>query len=179
MCGGEVIMQKIKIFSDGAARGNPGAGGYGSIVKYIDDNDVITKTEEFTEGFKTTTNNRMELLGVIVALESLKEDSEVTVTSDSKYVTDAFNQGWVDNWKKNGWQTSTRKPVKNTDLWDRLLKAMKPHKVTFVWIKGHAGHPENERCDYLATSSADGVKLIRGDDGIFAEYKSNNEESEE
>ena len=121
----------------------------------------------------------MELLGVIVALESLRDDSEVTVTSDSKYVTDAFNQGWVDNWKKNGWQTSTRKPVKNTDLWDRLLKAMKPHKVTFVWIKGHAGHPENERCDYLATSSADGVKLIRGDDGIFAEYKSNNEESEE
>lgn len=166
-------MQKVKIYSDGAARGNPdGPGGYGTVVKYLNDKDDIIKTEEFTEGFKITTNNRMELMGVIAGLESLKEPSDVTVTSDSSYVVNAFNKKWIDNWLSNGWKTSTGKAVKNDDLWKTLLLVKSSHKVEFVWVKGHAGHPENERCDYLATSSADGKKLTKNSNGIYEETKS-------
>ena len=166
-------MQKVKIYSDGAARGNPdGPGGYGTVVKYLNDKDDIIKTEEFTEGFKITTNNRMELMGVIAGLESLKEPSDVTVTSDSSYVVNAFNKKWIDNWLSNGWKTSTGKAVKNDDLWKTLLLVKSSHKVEFVWVKGHAGHPEDERCDYLATSSADGKKLTKNSNGIYEETKS-------
>lgn len=166
-------MQKVKIYSDGAARGNPdGPGGYGTVVKYLNDKDDIIKTEEFTEGFTLTTNNRMELMGVIAGLESLKEPSDVTVTSDSSYVVNAFNKKWIDNWLSNGWKTSTGKAVKNDDLWKTLLLVKSSHKVEFVWVKGHAGHPENERCDYLATSSADGKKLTKNSNGIYEETKS-------
>ena len=166
-------MQKVKIYSDGAARGNPdGPGGYGTVVKYLNDKDDIIKTEEFTEGFKITTNNRMELMGVIAGLESLKEPSDVTVTSDSSYVVNAFNKKWIDNWLSNGWKTSTGKAVKNDDLWKTLLLVKSSHKVEFVWVKGHNGHPENERCDYLATSSADGKKLTKNSNGIYEETKS-------
>lgn len=166
-------MQKVKIYSDGAARGNPdGPGGYGTVVKYLNDKDDIIKTEEFTEGFTITTNNRMELMGVIAGLESLKEPSDVTVTSDSSYVVNAFNKKWIDNWLSNGWKTSTGKAVKNDDLWKTLLLVKSSHKVEFVWVKGHAGHPENERCDYLATSSADGKKLTKNSNGIYEETKS-------
>lgn len=169
-------MKKIRIYSDGAARGNPdGPGGYGTIVKYLKEDSSIERVEEFTEGFEVTTNNRMELMGVIIGIESLQEPSEITVISDSKYVVDAFNQKWIDNWLKNNWLTSSKKPVKNPDLWKRLLNVIKPHTVTFEWIKGHAGHTENERCDYLATSSADGKKLIKNEHGIFIE---SNEEDE-
>ena len=163
-------MGKVKIYSDGAARGNPnGPGGYGTVVKYIDDNDIVTRTEEFTGGYPITTNNRMELMGVIAGLESLKEPSNVTVTSDSSYVVNAFNKKWTENWVANGWKTSTGKAVKNEDLWKRLLLVKEPHNVDFVWVKGHNGHPENERCDYLATSSADGKKLVKNKNGIFEE----------
>lgn len=104
-------------------------------------------------------------MGVITGLEALTKPCKVTVISDSKYVTDAFNAHWVDNWKKNNWRTSTRQPVKNKELWERLLKAMEPHSVTFEWVKGHNGHPENERCDRLATTAADGEILLDDDGG--------------
>ena len=150
----------IKLYSDGSARGNPnGPGGYGTILQYIDGKSELHE-REFSGGYKKTTNNRMELLGVIIGLEALNKPCEVTVYSDSKYVTDAFNQHWIENWIKKGWQTSTNKPVKNIDLWKRLLITMKQHNVTFHWIKGHAGHPENERCDILATTAADGNNLL-------------------
>lgn len=151
---------KVKLFTDGAARGNPeGPGGYGAILQYTDSNGTLHE-KEMSAGYKKTTNNRMELLGVITGLEALKKSCEVEVISDSKYVTDAFNQNWVDNWVQKGWRTSTNKPVKNIDLWKRLIVLVKQHEVTFTWVKGHDGHPENERCDRLATSAADGCNLL-------------------
>ena len=151
---------KVKLFTDGAARGNPeGPGGYGAILQYTDENGVLHE-KEMSAGYKQTTNNRMELLGVITGLEALKKPCEVEVISDSKYVTDAFNQNWVENWIQNGWRTSTKKPVKNIDLWKRLILLVDRHTVTFTWVKGHDGHPENERCDRLATSAADGSNLL-------------------
>lgn len=151
---------KVKLFTDGAARGNPeGPGGYGAILQYMDANGVLHE-KEMSAGYKQTTNNRMELLGVITGLEALKKPCEVEVISDSKYVTDAFNQNWVENWIQNGWRTSTKKPVKNIDLWKRLILLVDRHTVTFTWVKGHDGHPENERCDRLATSAADGSNLL-------------------
>ncbi len=151
-------MKKVTIFTDGAARGNPdGPGGYGAILQYIDPKGVLHE-REFSEGFTKTTNNRMELLGVIVALEALTQPCEVDVYSDSKYVVSAFNEHWVDNWRRNGWKTASKSPVKNKELWERLLKAMNPHSVHFHWVKGHNGHPENERCDRLATAAADSAK---------------------
>lgn len=150
----------VKLFSDGSARGNPdGPGGYGCILQYIDLEGKLHE-REFSAGYKKTTNNRMELMGVITGLEALIRPCEVTVISDSKYVTDAFNAHWIDGWLKNNWKNSSKQPVKNADLWKRLLKASEIHKVTYVWVKGHAGHPENERCDELATSAADGTNLL-------------------
>lgn len=160
-------MKKVTLFTDGAARGNPeGPGGYGAILQYVDGFGALHE-REYCAGYKKTTNNRMELLAVIAGLEALTEPCEVEVVSDSRYVTDAFNQNWVDNWLKNNWKTSTKKPVKNVELWMRLLKAMKPHKVAFTWVKGHDGHPENERCDRLATSAADGDILLDDDGGAL------------
>ena len=151
---------KVKLFTDGAARGNPeGPGGYGAILQYTDANGVLHE-KEMSAGYKQTTNNRMELLGVITGLEALKKPCEVEVISDSKYVTDAFNQNWVENWIQNGWRTSTKKPVKNIDLWKRLILLVGQHTVTFTWVKGHDGHPENERCDRLAASAADGSNWL-------------------
>ena len=151
---------KVKLFTDGAARGNPeGPGGYGAILQYTDANGMLHE-KEMSAGYKQTTNNRRELLGVITGLETLKKPCEVEVISDSKYVTDAFNQNWVENWIKNGWRTSTKKPVKNIDLWKRLILLVNAHTVTFTWVKGHDGHPENERCDRLATTAADGSNLL-------------------
>ncbi len=152
--------QKVDLFSDGSARGNPnGPGGYGSILHFTDSQGRL-HVREFSAGYKLTTNNRMELMGVIVALEALTKPCEVRIISDSKYVTDAFNAGWMDNWLRNNWKTAGNKPVKNRDLWQRLLTASKPHEVSFVWVKGHTGHPENERCDRLATAAADGDNLL-------------------
>jgi ribonuclease HI len=145
----------VKLFTDGAARGNPdGPGGYGSILQYVDKNGTFHE-REFSAGYKKTTNNRMELMAVIVGLEALTKPCDVEVISDSKYVTDAFNQHWVEGWLKRNWKNSAKQDVKNIDLWQRLLKAKAPHNVMFTWVKGHAGHPENERCDNLATSAAD------------------------
>lgn len=155
---------KVKLFSDGSSRGNPGPGGYGTILQYVDTKGVLHE-REYTAGYVNTTNNRMELLGVITGLEALNRPCDVTVISDSKYVTDAFNQNWIDGWIKRDWRNSSKEKVKNIDLWKRLLKAKQQHNVEFVWVKGHAGHPENERCDRLATESADGNNLL-----VDAEY---------
>ncbi|MGN0307191.1 MAG: ribonuclease HI [Lachnospiraceae bacterium] len=156
---------KVTIYTDGAARGNPdGPGGYGCILHYVDSKGEL-HSREFSAGYKKTTNNRMEMMAVIVGLEALTRPCQVTVVSDSKYVTDAFNQNWLENWQRNQWKTSTKKPVKNKQLWLRMLEAVKPHQVEFKWIKGHAGHPENERCDQLATSAADSDNLLEDDLG--------------
>ena len=150
---------QVKIFTDGAARGNPdGPGGYGAVLQYKDSNGILHE-RELSGGYKRTTNNRMELMAVIVALEALNKPCNIELYSDSKYVTDAFNQHWIDNWLKKNWKNSTNKPVKNIDLWKRLLEAAKIHSIQFIWVKGHNGHPENERCDVLATTAADGINL--------------------
>lgn len=150
---------KVTIFTDGAARGNPdGPGGYGTILQYTDSVGTLHE-RELSGGFVKTTNNRMELLAAIVGLEALTRPCQVELFSDSQYLVHAFTQRWIEGWKKNGWKNSKREPVKNKDLWLRLLAAMEPHQVTFQWVKGHDGHPENERCDRLATAAADGDSL--------------------
>ena len=150
---------KVLIYSDGSSRGNPGPGGYGSILRYTDKCGNIHE-KELSQGYACTTNNRMELLGVICALEALKCPCDVTVTTDSQYVVKAFNENWVAGWQTRGWKNAKKEPVKNRDLWERLLHAMKPHNVSFQWVRGHNEHPENERCDALATSAADSGNLI-------------------
>lgn len=157
-------MLHVDIFTDGSSRGNPGPGGYGSILRFVDRNGRVHE-KELSQGFLCTTNNRMELLGVIKALEALKSPCDITLYSDSQYVVNAFNQHWVEGWLKRGWKNAKKEPVKNPDLWKRLLAAKEPHQMTFVWVKGHAGHPENERCDALATAAADGDNLIE-DEGF-------------
>lgn len=149
----------VKIYTDGSSKGNPGTGGYGVILEYLDDKGIC-HTKEFSQGYTFTTNNRMELLSVIVGLEALTQPCKVIVYSDSQYVINAFNQHWVDSWLKHEWKNSKKEPVKNSDLWKRLLQAKKQHFVSFVWVKGHAGHPENERCDKLATKAADSNNLL-------------------
>ena len=144
----------VTMYTDGAARGNPGPGGYGTVLQYLGSSGKLHELE-LSQGYVCTTNNRMELLAVIAGLEALKRPCSVTVYSDSQYVVNAFNQHWVEGWLKRNWKNAKKEPVKNVDLWKRLLAAKEPHDVRFVWVKGHAGHPENERCDRLATSAAD------------------------
>ena len=141
---GVIPIKKVEIFTDGACSGNPGAGGYGVVLRFG------KYEKEISGGEHLTTNNRMELMGVITALSALKEPCEVTLTTDSKYVVDSITKGWVYGWKKRGWIKSDKKPALNADLWEKLLPLLETHKVNFVWVKGHAGHPENERCDRLA-----------------------------
>lgn len=149
----------IKIYTDGACSGNPGKGGYGTILTAVDDSGNMHE-KELCAGYKVTTNNRMELLAVIVGLEALKKPSEVEIISDSKYVVDAFNQNWIEGWLKKGWKNSGKQPVKNVDLWKRLLEVKEKHNVKFTWIKGHAGHEFNERCDRMAVSCANSDNLL-------------------
>ena len=157
---------KVEIYTDGAARGNPdGPGGYGTVLEYVDTKGQL-HTREFSCGYKKTTNNRMELMAAIVGLEALNRPCEVELYSDSKYLVDAFNQHWIDSWLMKGWKRGKNEPVKNVDLWKRLLEAKQPHKVTFIWVKGHDGHAQNEKCDQLATSAADGDNLL---DDVIAE----------
>ena len=149
----------VKIYTDGAARGNPdGPGGYGSVLEYVDSKGTL-HVKELSGGYVRTTNNRMELMAVIAGLEVLNRPCTVEVYSDSQYVVNAFNQHWVDSWIKKGWKRGKNEPVKNIDLWKRLLQAKEPHNVSFHWVKGHDGHPQNERCDQLATAAADGDDL--------------------
>ncbi len=151
---------QVTIYTDGAARGNPdGPGGYGTVLQYRDSKGVLHE-KELSAGYKKTTNNRMELMAAIVGLEALNRPCKVDLYSDSKYLTDAFNQHWIEGWVMRGWKKADKKPVKNIELWQRLLTAKEPHDVTFHWVKGHDGHPQNERCDKLATSAADGDDLL-------------------
>lgn len=150
----------VKIYTDGSARGNPdGPGGYGTILEYVDTKGQI-HTKEISQGYKKTTNNRMELMAAIAGLEALNRPCEVELYSDSQYLVNAFNQHWIDGWLKKGWKRGKNEPVKNVDLWKRLLSAKEKHQVKFIWVKGHDGHPQNERCDVLATTAADGDNLI-------------------
>lgn len=152
--------QQVKIYTDGAARGNPdGPGGYGTVLEFVDTKGEL-HMKEFSCGYKKTTNNRMELMAAIVGLEALNKPCDVELYSDSKYLVDAFNQHWIDSWLKKGWKRGKNEPVKNIDLWKRLLKAKEQHRVTFIWVKGHDGHAQNERCDELATTAADGDNLL-------------------
>ena len=149
----------VEMYTDGACSGNPGAGGYGTILRFKDSTGKYHE-KELTAGYKLTTNNRMELLAVIVGLEALKKPCKVRITSDSKYFIDAFEQKWIESWQKNNWKTAAKKPVKNVDLWQRLLLAMKPHDIDLVWVKGHNGHEFNERCDELAVNSSKSNNLL-------------------
>lgn len=137
-------MKNIEIYTDGACSGNPGKGGWAAVLVYKN----IEK--EISGGEKETTNNRMELTAVIMALKTLKEPCEVKLTTDSKYVCDAINKRWVYSWKNNGWKKADKKPALNVDLWEQLLEQLETHKVEFIWVKGHNGHKYNERCDQLA-----------------------------
>lgn len=141
-------MKEVYLYTDGACRGNPGPGGWGAILVY----GVYEK--ELSGGEPMTTNNRMELLAAISGLEALREPCSVTLISDSKYLCDAYNEGWVYGWRDKGWRKG-KDELKNPDLWERLYRLTERHRVTFVWVKGHNGHPYNERCDRLATSFAD------------------------
>jgi ribonuclease HI len=141
-------MPELFAYTDGACSGNPGPGGWGALLQ-AKDGDSVVKERELNGGEAETTNNRMELLAAIAALESLTRASAITVVTDSAYVKNGVT-GWIHGWKRNGWKTSNRKPVKNVDLWQRLDEAQARHQVTWEWVKGHAGHPENERADELA-----------------------------
>ena len=145
-------MKQVEIFTDGACSGNPGPGGYGTILRY----KGIEK--ELSGGERETTNNRMELTAVIKGLEALKEKCEVTLYSDSKYFIDAIEKGWVYRWKENGWMRNKKEKALNPDLWERVLELFELHDVKLVWVKGHAGHPENERCDRLAVMESQKFK---------------------
>ena len=137
----------LEIFTDGACSGNPGPGGWGAVLRYQE----IEK--ELSGGEPSTTNNRMELTAIIEALSILKEPCDVTLTTDSKYVADGITKGWAASWKRNGWKKADKKPALNSDLWEKILQLTTTHNVKIVWVKGHAGHPENERCDTLATTA--------------------------
>lgn len=150
----------VSIYTDGAARGNPdGPGGYGAVLSYVDQTGTVHE-KELSQGYARTTNNRMELMAAIAGLEALKTACNVTLYSDSRYLVDAFNQHWIEGWIAKGWKRGKNEPVKNIDLWKRLLAAKEKHHVTFVWVKGHDGHALNERCDRLARAAADGDGLI-------------------
>ena len=145
-------MKTVTLYTDGACSGNPGPGGWGAILEFMG------HEKELSGGEAGTTNNRMELTAVITALAALKESCEVTLTSDSKYVVDGITKGWAESWKRKGWIKGDKTPALNPDLWDALLTQVARHKVDFVWVRGHAGHPYNERCDELATTFADSFR---------------------
>ncbi|PSU19584.1 ribonuclease HI [Photobacterium kishitanii] len=142
------MMKQVEIFTDGSCLGNPGPGGYGTVLRYKQ------HEKELSGGYLITTNNRMELLAAIMGLASLKQPCSVDLTTDSQYVRQGITQ-WIHNWKKRGWQTADKKPVKNADLWQQLDRETQRHQVQWHWVKGHAGHPENERCDVLARTAAE------------------------
>lgn len=153
-------MMKVMMYTDGSARGNPdGPGGYGTILEYIDPKGQL-HVKEMSQGYIKTTNNRMEMMAAIAGFEALNRPCQVDVFSDSQYLINAFNQHWIEGWLKKGWKRGKNEPVKNVDLWKRLLKASEPHQVTWNWVKGHDGHLQNERCDTLATTAADSGDLI-------------------
>ena len=149
-------LKKVEIFADGACSGNPGPGGWGTILR------CNGKEKELSGGATETTNNRMEIIAVLEGLKALKYPCSVTVTTDSQYVYNSITKGWAEGWKKNGWIKKDKKPALNADLWDELLGEISKHEVNFVWIKGHNGHSENERCDTLAVAQSEKHKGIKG-----------------
>lgn len=144
-------MKHVEIFTDGACSGNPGPGGWGTVLRFGE------HEKELSGGEASTTNNRMEMTAVIRGLAALKEPCEVTLTTDSQYVVNSITKGWVYGWKKRGWFKSDKTPALNVDLWEQMLPLLEKHKVTFVWVRGHAGHPENERCDRLAVEARERI----------------------
>lgn len=156
------LLPRIIIYTDGACLGNPGPGGYGTIIIQG------SKSHELSRGYRLTTNNRMELLAAIAGLEALPQPSQVTLFSDSQYMVNNYNEGHVVRWQANGWKRDRKTPAKNKDLWQRLLELMKTHQVTLKWVAGHAGQRENERCDRLAVAAASGQELDI-DDGFEVE----------
>jgi len=142
------MSDKVEIFTDGSCLGNPGPGGYGALLRYKGHEKALS------EGFFLTTNNRMELLAAIMALETLKRPCDIVLTTDSQYVRQGITQ-WIHNWKRRGWRKADKSPVVNVDLWQRLDAAIPRHQIDWQWVKGHAGHPENERCDELARAAAE------------------------
>lgn len=140
-------LTKVEMFTDGACSGNPGPGGWGTILRSGD------YEKEFFGGEAETTNNKMELTAVIEGFRALKRPCKVVLYTDSQYVANALEKGWAESWKANGWRKADKKPAQNIELWDELLKLIEPHEVQIIWLKGHAGHPENERCDKLAVSA--------------------------
>ena len=161
----ETTKTAVTVYTDGGASPNPGLGGWAAVLL----SPSHGAEREISGAEEDTTNNRMELLGVIVALEALRRPCEVEVHSDSQYVCNAFNKNWVTGWLRRGWRNAQKQPVKNVDLWKRLLAAKEPHQVSFVWVKGHAGTELNERCDQLATSAADGASGPLLDDRGFTD----------
>jgi ribonuclease HI len=156
-------VKQVTIFTDGACIGNPGPGGYGVVMMYGD------KRKELSGGFRRTTNNRMELMAAIVALEALKESCQVTLFSDSRYVVESFSSGAAERWRANGWMRDKKNPALNVDLWDRLLNAARKHRVEMRWVQGHAGDRENERCDHLSVQAAKSPGLAA--DSAYEEQK--------
>jgi ribonuclease HI len=140
-------LSHVEIATDGACKGNPGPGGWGALIR------MGSREKELSGGEKLTTNNRMELMAAIEGLNALKRPCRVTLSTDSRYVMDGLTK-WIHGWRKNGWKTADKKPVKNADLWQKLIDAAAPHRVEWVWVKGHAGHPDNERADKLASDAA-------------------------
>ena len=157
---------EVKIFTDGSAKKNPnGPGGYGAILQYTDRSGT-THEKEISAGYDSTTNNRMELMAVIAALETLQRPCRIELFTDSQYITNTMTKGWIENWKLNNWRNGSNKHVKNRELWERLLKAAENHAVTWNWIKGHNGHPQNERCDRMAVAAAEApTEQLLHDDG--------------
>jgi ribonuclease HI len=147
-------MKNVTVYTDGACSGNPGPGGYGTVLIYN------AHRKEISKGFKQTTNNRMEISGVIAGLEALREPCAVTLYSDSRYVVDAIKKGWARRWRANGWMRNKEEPALNADLWEKLLPLLEKHRVKFKCVKGHAGNKENERCDELARQAAEGCSTV-------------------
>lgn len=154
--------ENVTIYTDGSSLGNPGPGGWGAILIFGE------HRKEFAKGYLETTNNRMEIRGVLHALAELSRPCRVQIYTDSMYVRDAIEKKWLQNWLRNGWKTAAKKPVKNRDLWERIIPMLQNHSVTFHWIKAHAGHPDNERCDELAKNAATSGNLSI-DEGYLAE----------
>lgn len=165
---GSAALKQVEIFTDGACRGNPGPGGFATILRFG------KHQKELSGGFEKTTNNRMELLAALVGLEQLKEGCEVVLHSDSQYLINAMTKGWLHGWKRKGWTRGKGKRLKNEDLWRRIDQAQSRHEVTWKWVRGHAGHAENERCDELAVSAATGEELVV-DEGYLREEAMENE----
>lgn len=153
------VRPRVTISSDGACLGNPGPGGFGIVLR------ASGNVTELSGGYRLTTNNRMEMLGAIVGLETLSEPADVLLRSDSRYLIDAMSKRWIAGWQRKGWRTSSGDPVKNQDLWQRLLVAVRPHYVKWLHVKGHAGDPDNERCDAIANAAAKGGDLL--DDAVY------------